>query len=610
MRKVLTKKIIVVLLLLIIMLTCSSCRTNNTIKTAEYLKELASLSGISNDDDYLEALKEWEIVQEDYPEKLDYAYLTLTLQRLLSDTCDIEKLVGRHDDKEPVNKEDCFNILEVAIEIINNKEFTEKYEYQYQDGIDKELEKGSLIIDDEGRYQRIIDDNGDKSVYEEADYTDIYKDLKISNTYDIDFSKAEDVSYLDDNTLFVNHEYRLLSAVSKSHSFFKDGFNVAYSLSSSGINVRVSKKKDKLNFYYDVSIYNVRPSYNWDYEDGKLKEAYFKLDYQTTDEIGISSGKYLTYYLDLKDLDSKSFKEKIKAFKDDEVEETLKICTIRTPIPNVPYAYLNIDVLIKIYASGRVETVLYNSRELGFEIKDGKFRLIMDNSHDVDLILKGSARAVLGLNFNLETAAVRLMDVEVDAGVRASVSSTLHLYDEEGEFDSVESELSYETLEELSQENSDVKLCGDVSFHWLLNVYFNTSRSLLSKWGFSRTRELLDDDNQIFGNMTHIEDGHFVEKCTRKARNKLKTSETISSDKLSLERYAVVVDKGKSYVVGISSLPSNYKKADLVYSSSDDSIASISGNSVIGKKGGSCQICVKTSDGKYSAYLNVLVSES
>ncbi|MBO4354487.1 MAG: DNA gyrase subunit A, partial [Clostridia bacterium] len=63
-------------------------------------------------------------------------------------------------------------------------------------------------------------------------------------------------------------------------------------------------------------------------------------------------------------------------------------------------------------------------------------------------------------------------------------------------------------------ENPDVKVCGDVSLYWMMDLMFNTMKAQLYKLGFSRTFSILNEENQIFGNMHHIENGHFVPACT------------------------------------------------------------------------------------------------
>ena len=66
----------------------------------------------------------------------------------------------------------------------------------------------------------------------------------------IDFEEVEIIPYNEEEieTSYVNSNYDLLA--STRHTFTKDGYRVAYSFNSAGLDVRVSKKtKDKLNMF-------------------------------------------------------------------------------------------------------------------------------------------------------------------------------------------------------------------------------------------------------------------------------------------------------------------------------------------------------------------------
>ena len=298
--------------------------------------------------------------------------------------------------------------------------------------------------------------------------------------------------------------------------------------------------------------------------------------------------------------------------KDDEVETSIKICEIKTPIPQVPTAFFNIDVYARIYSSGKAEIVLADRNSLGFEIKNSHIRYINDGDRDLDLNIGGSIRSVLGLNFNLEAVSARLMDVEADGGLRASVTTTLHLYDEDGEMNDVLVDMPYSAVNEVARENDDVRVCGDVSLNWVLELTFNTSKTLLYRLGLTAKKTVLDKGDQIFGNRTHIENGVFVDSCTRKGRYRLKDRDrtSLNVDKIILGKYAAVIRANENYTIPLESLPKGYTRNDLIYKTSNSSVASVSDGIVSGIRQGASEITISTKDGKYYAALNVLVSES
>ena len=130
----------------------------------------------------------------------------------------------------------------------------------------------------------------------------------------------------------------------------------------------------------------------------------------------------------------------------------------------------------------------------------------------------------------------------------------------------------------------------------------------MGKYGFSKTFNILDEDNQIFGNLSHIEDGHFVKKCTRNDRPVLVGMNEVKSTRIVLDSYAEVLRRNETFKIEILALPEGYQNTDLVYESADASVATVSSGIIRPVSPGSTRIIVHTSDNKYSAYINILVS--
>ena len=608
---------------LLILVTCASCKadTAETYKVKDYLDDLSYISGIGISDDIdenLEDLKEWEIIDEEdekeYDKALNYDYLSKTVKGLLDDeSLDLNDYIPEeYKKKKYISEEEANEVIHKAVDHINNKTFepdiTAMYVKDPKSELD-ELETGDLLLKD-GLYFIITGADEDHYNYREAEFEEVFSYLDISDTYEVDFSQAEVVSYgEEENTAYQNEKFTLLST--NNHVFNTDGFRISYTLNRAGIDVHISKDINGMNVYGDLSINNIKPSFKWLYKEDDLKNCYFNVKFNSTEKIGCSTGKYGNYHLKFSKLDSSTFKSLVKSMIEpakDEVEASLRICSIRTPIPEIPTAYLDLDVLIKLYTSGKAEIDLYNSHSLGFETKDGHIRFINDNTHDYDTILQGSAKAAAGINIGLEAATFKLADVELDGGLKGVLKATMHLYDDEGNLSSEKTNIAYSTLEEVSKGNPDVKICGDVSFYWMMDLIINTSKTKMAKLGLSKTLHILDDDNQVFGNLHHIEDGHFVKSCTRKDRKGIKTMEEVVSNRIVLDSYAEVLKLNESYEIIIKALPEGYKLSDLVYSSENAAIASVSGGSIKALSPGSAKIRVSTSDNKYEAYVNILVS--
>lgn len=612
-----SKKLIICLTSLLLIVTCASCKTDAPYLIKDYLNYLAIKSGIGTSqiiETNFEDLLAWQVVSPAdkaiLNNALDYRYLAKTINVLLeTDNDSLDALIrlelisedSKYDSQ--INEELACEIVDKTIEIINNKTFESKFEYEIKDD-------ENIYYDEEENKYKIIDDGE----YRDAQFEEVFSSYDVSDSYVVDFSNAEIMPYQDenDNTSYVNNKYKLL-ANNNHHVFNNDGFRISYSLNSSGISVHVSKTINDLNVYGHLDIKNVKPSFKWTYEENDFKNCYFNLKMDTSEEFGVSDGRYGSRYLSLKDLDSSSFSKLVKSMfiKDNGGRDAIiPICQIKTPFPNIPTAYLNFDVLLKFYVSGKVELVLYNTHNFGFEIKDGKSRFFYDHDDDFDAVARASGKACLGLNVGIDASTYRLCDVELDGGLKAELKTTMHMYDSDGDISSESVDIAYDALEELSKDNPNIKICGDLSFYWLFDVILNTSKSVLYKMGFTKVFHVLDDDNQVFGNLHHIEDGMFVEKCTRKA-NKKGNSVPLNInayDKIVLNSYAEVLIKGETFNIDIKGLPNSYSENDICFSVSDNDIVSINNKTITALNYGNCQIKVYTKDNKYNTYINVLVS--
>lgn len=615
---------------MMIIVTCASCKAEEPYKVTEYLNYLAIKSGIGSStkiEDNFESLLKWKVVIKTdsafLNDDLDYAFMSKIICNLLEEKGNpIDILYSKgwiesKNENKKVSKDIAEDVVNKAIEIINNKEFEKKSEYKYNTKI-KDIEEGLQINDiiydsDNNEYLIVKDIDNENIEYEDATYEQVFSYMDIADSYVVDFSEAEVIPLQEEiQTSYINNKYNLLA--SKNHVFNKDGFRISYSINSSGIDVHVSKSLDKGTIYADGSINKVNPTFKWTYDKGDLKNCYFNLKMNTTMSLGATIGKYGNYYIKLKDLDSSSFMNTIKSMivpKSDEVEATIPICEIKTPIPDIPFAYLNMRIGIKLYASGKIELIMYNAHNIGFEVKDGNARYFYDHDDDLDSIIKASGKAALAINFGLDASKFRLCDIEFDGGIKAETKATVHLYDTDfNEISSNLSDVSYSTLDEVSKENPYVKICGDVSLYWLLDLMCNTSKSVLYKMGFSKIYHILDDNNQVFGNLHHIENGEFVKTCTRKTKTAIKNEilNINTNNKIVLNTYAEVINVNDSFQIEIVAIPNGYQQSDIIYTSSDSDIAIIENDTIKALKPGTCKVNVHTSDGKYNSYINVLVS--
>lgn len=620
MPQTLAKKVVICFISSLIVVTCSSCKAGTPYLVKDYLNYLIDRSGIGYQDNF-EDLISWQVIDEDVLKHLDdeltYRLLISTVTNLLQEPNDIDVLKQRgwlnKDVKyqNKVSEEVAVDVVEKLIEQINNKTFDNRFEYTLLNDVkyeDDQIDIGDIVLI--GNEFKKVNSSYE---YEDAQFNEVFSYLNISNSFEIDFNDTEIIPLQDEDVTskYVNNKYHLLS--SKNHTFSSKGYRISYTFNNSGIDIRVSKNVDGINVYADASIRNVKPSFKWTSEQESIKDCYFNVSMNTTTSLGASVGKYDNNYLKLKDLDGQNFIDNISNMFDstsDSIEAIIPICEIKTPIPNIPIAKLNMTIGIKIYVSGKVEVVMYNNHSMGFEIKNGTPRFFYEHKDDLDTIISSSAKLALAINFGVDAANFRLCDIELDGGIKAELKSTVHIYDTYGNIKSNEFDISYSTLQELSKENSNIYVCGDVSLYWLLDLICNTSRSVLYKFGFSKTFNILNEDDQVFNNLHHIENGQFVKKCTRK-NHSLVNNLTISSNpynKIELNSYAEVLLINDCFEIEIIGLPEGYNISDIYFESSNANVATVNGGIIKALSLGSSKIRVYSKDNKYNSYINVLVS--
>ena len=613
MRPVLIRKILLISLLI---LTCSGCQEKNGLSKKEFLDEFAYECGYG--DDY-KSLYDWNILngEENLEEDLSEDFLREIFHR--ADSGFVLK------DKYSLGPEQVYDEISDFKDYLNSREYPFKYEYEFVPDIieasgtvndsvlitNDDYQKGDLISVPDGYY--VIEEKTENGyLVKEAELEELYDYLEISDSFEADFSNCEDISDSQDDELYENRRYELLST-SYNKSFQKKGYRISYSISASGISIHVSRNVNGINIYGDVSIQKIKPSFKWKMNKGKIEEAYMKVSYDSSEEFGFSKTRYLKNEDALKDLPAKDFLTKIRSLiKTEEQEDAvdIKICTIKTPIANLPFVDLYMDVSLRLYASGKADILISNSRNLGFEIKEGKTRIIKDSDSTISGNIRGTLSPVATVSFSLGKGNLKLMDVKTDAGVKAMVKTTAHLFSQTGEMASVPVDEDYSAVEEYASANPYVQVCGDLSFSWVLNLKLNSDKTLLGKWGLQKNYEILNENDPVFSSLSHIEDGHFVEKCTRQDKPFLDQEEVIyHTDRISLETYHILLKEKESKQIKILGLPEGYSKQDLAYSADQQCILVSDEGIVRGVTAGSGNVIIQTKDGKYSASLNVLVSE-
>ena len=281
------------------------------------------------------------------------------------------------------------------------------------------------------------------------------------------------------------------------------------------------------------------------------------------------------------------------------------------PMPNNPLITAVLSANLSTKADGTAEIILTQTNMIGCEARNGTWRMIKDYEGKGNANIQGSMSGAVVANIALKLVKQKLMDASVELGAKANVNTTIHLYDEDGNKESITSGLPIEYVDQMAPLHQDVVACSDLNAHWLANIKMNSSSSLLGRLGLSANLALLNENNaSLFPEgKRHLENGHVVEACTRKNRIKLEDAKDMKvASKIRVDQYVKIVYLNKNKQIEILSLPEGYSFNDLIFSSLDESVATVDQNGLIyGLKEGGTEILIETKDKKHMVHVSVLV---
>lgn len=595
--------------------------------------------------DIVQSLADWKILNSEDKFELEanltqdiYVKTLLRIDRIDSDNYlqyayDIG-LIDSLDQKQLVDKKKAFEQLKIYVDKRNNEKIESSYELKQKEDIKdigefnlsdnildiKEIdgikEKDILYINDEYyEVQKIIED---RAYLQEATATDVYEDINISGESELDFSNAQIIE--DDEVIdMTNYSSSLklrLSALDtlQNKSFTYKDFKINISITSSRISASIeNNNNDKPKMYANLSVHSIKPKYRFKMHDGIVEDAYFKVNFKANEAIGIRKGIAQDLYADFRNLDPNDFLNSCQnLFKkgNNQVSATIPIATIKIPIPEVPSVSIMLRLQLNIYASGRVELAFSSDHEMGMEVQNNNLRLINKHDHKEDFIIKANASAMSRIFVGLSLQNLNLMDLYVEAGIKSLIQAILHIYDTNNNQTLIKSDLPLDLLDDASEKNENIFACGDMDLYFLLNVGFNSTSSVLGRLNLRKNFAILNENNSSLINdgKNHIENWHFVDKCTRTSRNTSKVEDNImETSQIKISDYNILVKLNGSNRIDVVGLPKGYNLKDIEYITSDDNVIVDDSGNVLGIKEGSSIITIRTKDNKYSADCHVLV---
>lgn len=550
---------------------------------------------------------------------------------------------NRFRPKEIVDKEEALNLLDVVTSYINGFEYDNDSEITINDDLDLvdevpesyDLDEKKVIYPadsdiKEDQYLKIesniykiksVEDNEENTLVtvEEAELTDVYDSFVIQGHDELDFSNAEIIeeypSVIEETSFVEPTNIKLMSIQSLKKTFDYNGVNVLWRLTSSGIYAEISKKnKSGAKAYANFTLNKVKPTYQWVMKDGKIKHAYFRIDFETSEKTGFINEKSQTKYGNFNNLYGNDFISLCQNFFQSErsiTEVEVPIAKLKIPLASNPGLSVKIELRLKLYATGKAEISFIQENTVGMEIKNNHMRIIQESKPDAEALVKASIGSSANLLFGLNAMNLTLANTGVEAGIEASLKGIVHEYDEYGDLNSTTVDIPYDILEEAFSHNEGILVCADLENQWILNANFNTSASLAGRFGFSKKVNILNGPFLNF-EKSHFENGQFMKSCSRKSRNHTSVSKTdpLETSQIRIQTYAITLLEGRSKSLTIKGLPRGYALKDIVFTSSNTSIATVDEvGKITALKEGSARITCETYDGKYSVYCSVLVQK-
>lgn len=470
--------------------------------------------------------------------------------------------------------------------------------------IEQKVNIGDLIEFD-GKVYQVSEVTGQWIQVKEVSYDQV-NSLDLQGSVSLDLSKA--ITIVKNEIIQINERTGAgLSAPALSQSFEVQGFQVRISTSSDSLHIYASKKmKSGQPVFVQFDINEIHCDFKWKSQKDQIEASALKVSYETSLTSGLRSADMEDRVLDFAKLDPHHLLETIQnsvVYKSDALAESIELCEIHLPFPQFPSVMLKMKVFLHLYASGRAEIGFESSQVAGFESINGKLRLIHDTQKEAYFSVRASAKASTKVQFILSAFMQDLMDAAVELGIQGIAVSKIQLNDQ-----IFESDVSYELLEEAVQNQDGLKVCADLDAFWLLNLSLNSSQSVLGQFGLSYQTDLINQYNgSLFGETIHLENFQRVKQCTGTFTQD-EVEIKLNLDRIELKNYLMILDEGESQWIAVSAFPFGVEKRDILYTSSDTNVATVSSNGKVkAVKSGNAIVTVALKDGSYAAQCSVFV---
>ncbi len=419
---------------------------------------------------------------------------------------------------------------------------------------------------------RVTSVDDDTITYEEAGMEDVFEELQVTGTYEgsiINVEAAEGVDITiamapdEDGVTYINYVETDGSFVTLGMK--ADGDSVTYTYSSDGVT-------------FTAGISGITGTADVDYSLlGGLKIADITVSFD--DKIALE-------------------------YKKDFFSKTVNLGSVDVALGTTPLS-LKISLAAKIGLNGEVSltytsTVVANmnyQKDKGFSKSVNNNDPYCDFHAEVTLTVEPTIKAeacCLGYgiaNVKVKSGVVGIAEVDVDL---------------------------------LGNEPTCIDLNAYVPLKWAVNEDGCLVTTINNKWKSSGT--VWDSESSPIKLHYHWEDAVLVDECTRGSGEEV-VAETVDEDGNPYDEYAAFdfeeivfgtirvatyrysMFQSDSVKIGVLEVPDGYSTSDLVYSSDNTSVCSVSGNTVTATGTGTTLVRITTSDGKFTVSIGITVME-
>ena len=278
------------------------------------------------------------------------------------------------------------------------------------------------------------------------------------------------------------------------------------------------------------------------------------------------------------------------------------------PVQIVPGMTFNVQFFVYFDANGELTVSTKVIVDDKIELKKGASPKITNNT-----TLENSVEAKLELEAGIAVGvAIYILGFDV-VSLRAKVGLGADIsggYVRSDKVEETENGLIY---------TETYKITGDGGIYFpIIKIEVNqTKGNILGKLGLKITKDITTKDSikeggfgkyiSFYGDSGYE---HIVlQRIITININEEEETEEIRGDYLLLTDVAIEMNVGTCYELAIENLPPGYEETDIVWSSSDSSVATVADGLVSANAAGSATITAKTSDGEYSVLCNVIVAE-